>query len=308
MIDIKKVLFPTDFSDCSSQALRYAVHFAQRHRAELHLMHAIVLHDDDPHDPAHHLPDPSSIRSVLEELATERMGDIVSDHDIPDLIIKQVHRRDISAAPPIAEYARDEDIDLIVMGTHGRRGVRKFLLGSVAAEVIRMAPCSVLTVRSKSVLGPAKDFKRILVPVDFFEPSLQALSVACGFAHDSGSRLHLAHVLGDVLHPAFYNMGATRFSDLQPEILDWTKSALKTASDETGNCRKIRIDYHALEGHPAQKIVQFTRNHTTDLIVMATHGSTGLKHVLLGGTAEKVIAGADCPVLVVRASGRSLLS
>jgi nucleotide-binding universal stress UspA family protein len=307
MTNIRKILFPTDFSDCSRHALRQAVKLAKEYRAELHVMHAIVLHEDDPHDPAHHLHDPLEIRRILEELAAKRMGSLIQDHDIPDLVLTQVHRRGISAAPPIVEYAEEADIDLIVMGTHGRRGVRKLLLGSVAAEVIRMAPCSVLTVHAKGELGPAHDFKRILVPVDFFEPSIQALAVACGLANDCGSRLYLAYVLGDVLHPAFYNMGAMRLSDLQPEILHWAKSALKDLANETANCSRIRTDCYALEGHAAREIIRFTRNHPTELIVMASHGRMGIKHVLLGGTAEKVISGAECPVLVVKVSGKPLV-
>jgi nucleotide-binding universal stress UspA family protein len=114
--------------------------------------------------------------------------------------------------------------------------------------------------------------------------------------------------LGDILHPAFYTMGATRLSHLQPEILQKTKSALKDLAVETGDCGRIRIDHHAFEGHPAREILRFTRTHPTDLIVMGSHGHTGIKHILLGGTAEKVISGAACPVLVVKASGKALLS
>jgi nucleotide-binding universal stress UspA family protein len=308
MISIRKILFPTDFSDCSKSALRLAVKLAKENRAELHVMHAIVLLEDDPHDPAHHLPDPYQIRRILEELATKRMGTLVKDHDIPDLVVTRVHRRGISPAPPIVEYAEEADIDLIVMGTHGRRGVRKLLLGSVAAEVTRMAPCSVLTVPSRDDSGPAPDFRRILVPVDFSDPSIHALKVACGLANDLGSRLYLAYVLGEILHPAFYNMGARRLSDFQPEALHWAKSALKEAAENTGNCGRIRMDYFALEGHAAREIVRFIRNHPTELIVMGSHGRTGIKQVLLGGTTEKVISGAECPVLVVKESGKPLLS
>ncbi|MGD2121617.1 MAG: universal stress protein [Gemmatimonadota bacterium] len=308
MIELRNILFPTDFSECSRQALSYAAKLATEHGAELHVMHAIVLHEDDPHDPAHHLPDPQEIRNVLEKLAEKRMGALVQEHDIPDLVLTQVHRRGVSPAPPIVEYAREADVDLIVMGTHGRRGVRRLLMGSVAAEVVRMAPCSVLTVHGSRGSEPVGDFRHILMPVDFFLPSIGALGVACAFAKQYGSDLHIAHVLGDVLHPAFYNMGATRPSDLQPEILSETTSALESLLREAGNCGNIQTECHVLEGHPAREIVRFARDHTTDLIVLASHGHTGIKHVLLGGTAEKVISGVECPVLVVKVSGKPLFS
>jgi nucleotide-binding universal stress UspA family protein len=307
MLNIRKILFPTDFSDCSKEALHQAVKIAQEHGSELHLLHAIVLHTDDPHDPSHHLPDPSRIRKILEELATERMGALVRDHDIPDLVVRQIHRRDISAAPPIVEYARETDIDLIVMGTHGRRGVRKLLLGSVAAEVIRMAPCSVMTVRGKGERTYVHDMSRILAPVDFSDPGENALAVACKLAKTYGSQLQLVHVLGDILHPTFYNMGATRLSDLQPEILQSTESALEGLLDDVGDCQGAPVEFHALEGHPWREIVRFSRDHDSDLIVMATHGLSGIKHILLGSTAEKVIGAAECPVLVVKGLGESRL-
>lgn len=302
MLNIRKILFPTDFSDCSKQALRHAVELAQEHESELHLMHAIVLHDDDPHNPAYHLPNPSKIRSLLEELATERMGAFVRDQEIPNLVVKQVHRRDVSPAPPIVEYAQNEDIDLIVMGTHGRRGVRKALLGSVTAEVIRLAPCSVLTVRGKGEQVSIHDMARVLVPVDFSDPGEKALAIACDMASTYGAELQLVHVLHEVLHPAFYNMGATRISDLQPDILRNAESALKELVEGIDSDRGARAECYALEGHPGREIIRFSIDHGSDLIVMATEGLTGIKHFLLGSTAERVMAGADCPVLVVKKS------
>ena len=310
MLNIKKILFPTDFSDCSKQALRHAIKIAQEHGSELHLLHAIVLHDDDPHDPAHHLPDPSRIRGILEELATERMTALVRDHDIPDLVVKQIHVRDVSPAPAIVRYAQEESIDLIVMGTHGRRGVRKLLLGSVAAEVVRLAPCSIMTVRGKGKRMGVHDISRILVPVDFSDPGRETLPIARTLASTYGAELQLVHVLSELLHPAFYNMGVTRISDLEHDILGRTESALRELLPETDDGHGAAwapAEVHALEGHPGHEIIRFSRDHDCDLIVMATHGFTGMKHLLLGSTAEKVLAGADCPVLVVKASGRSLL-
>jgi nucleotide-binding universal stress UspA family protein len=307
MLNVRKVLFPTDFSPFSQRALPYAAHLAGKHGAELHILHAIVLHDDDPHDPAHHFPDFLEVRSVLEELANERMGTLIREHDIPDLVLKLVHRRDISAAPPIVEYAQEEDIDLVVMGTHGRRGVRKLLLGSVTNEVIRLAPCSVLTVRGEGEGSPVRETNRVLVPVDFSEPGKEALAVACNVASTLGAELQLAHVLHDVPHPPLYTKGTTRLSDMKPDIHQSTESSLEELLDETGDCQGAPAGFFALEGHPGREIVRFSRDHGSGLIVMATHGLTGIKHFLLGGIAEKVIAGAECPVLVVKASGRSLL-
>jgi len=90
MLHVRKVLFPTDFSPFSRGTLSYAAHIAGKYGAELHILHAILLHDDDPHDPARDFPDLSEVRSVLEELANERMRSLIKEHDIPDLVLKLV--------------------------------------------------------------------------------------------------------------------------------------------------------------------------------------------------------------------------
>ena len=307
MARTRKVLFPTDFSSCSKQALFHAVRFAREYRAELHVLHAIVLHEDDPHDPAHHFPDPERIRRILEELAEENMGSLVQGGAVPDVVLKLVQRRDISAAPPILEYAREEDVDLIVMGTHGRRGVRKWLLGSVANEVVRFAPCSVLTVRCKGDPVPVEPVNRILVPVDFSEYGREALRVACNIASTMGAAIQLLHVLSDGLVPPLYDLGALRLSDLQAGISNRVETSLQEQLAQVPNCEGITSSWAILEGHPGREIVEFSRDQGVDLIVIATHGLSGFKHFLLGSTTEKVIAGAECPVLVTKISGKSML-
>jgi nucleotide-binding universal stress UspA family protein len=307
MLGIQKVLFPTDFSACSHQALLHAVRVARDHRAELHVMHAIVFQEDDPHDPAHHLPDPSKIRAILEEMAEERMGDLVRQGLLPDLVLKLVQRRDVSAAPPIVEYAQEEGIDLIVMGTHGRRGFRKWLLGSVTNEVVRFAPCAVLSVRGKGDPVPVQPIQRILVPVDFSQHGQGALEVACALASTYGAEIQLIHVLPDGLHPTFYTMGATKLSDLQPGILEKVEASLAELIGKAPPCGGVSYSTKTLEGHAGREIVRFSRDHETDLIVIATHGLSGFQHLLLGSTTERVMAGAECPVLVTKASGKSLL-
>jgi nucleotide-binding universal stress UspA family protein len=205
------------------------------------------------------------------------------------------------------DYALEEDIDLIVMGTHGRRGLRKLLLGSVASEVTRLAPCSVMTVRGRGPEDSVQDFERILVPVDFSDSGTPALSVACHLASEYEAELQLVHVLAELLHPAFINLGPTNIGTLHPELLQRTMSELRELLAKTPGCEPVRAQCYGLEGHPGPEIIQFSKEHHSDLIVMAAHGLTGIKHLLLGGTAERLIAGAECPVLTVRSSGKPLL-
>jgi nucleotide-binding universal stress UspA family protein len=205
----------------------------------------------------------------------------------------------VSAAPSIVDYATETGIDLIVMGTHGRRGVRHLLVGSVTEEVVRLAPCAVLSVRMQTDPKPLSAVRNVLAPVDFSEHSRDALGVARDVAGSYGARLQLFHVWEDVLHPAFYNMGAMSIKDLQPDIEDRTIGALQELLAETPG-PAVETDFHTTEGHAAREIVDFAVENATDLIVIATHGLTGVEHFLLGSVAEKVVRRAPCPVLVVK--------
>ena len=307
MLRIRKVLFPTDFSSCSHQALFRAVRIARDYRAELHVLHAVVLFGEEPNNPELELPDLAQVRGLLEQLAEERMGSLVREGNLPDLVLKLVQRRDVSPAPPILSYAQEEDIDLIVMGTHGRRGVRKWLLGSVTNEVVRFAPCPVLTVRGKGESTPPEGLRRILAPLDFSDHGKEAVRVACALASSYGAELDVVHVLPEGLHPAFYTEWASKLSDLQPKILERVHRALEEVLEETPLCQKPGVQTHGLEGHPGREILRFARDRDVDLIVICTHGLSGIKHFLLGSTTEQVMAGADCPVLVTKADGKTLL-
>jgi nucleotide-binding universal stress UspA family protein len=299
MIQMKSVLFPTDFTSCSRQALPYALFFSRKYHAELHMMHAIVLHDDDPHNPAHHFPDTEKLHALLKETAAKQMSVEIDDNDANDLKIKQVQERGISAAPMILEYASSKDIDLIVSGTHGRRGLGHLLLGSVAEEVVRLAPCPVLTIREREEPKAMEAFERILVPVDFSNYSMQALLYAKQIAASCDARLQLLHIVEDAVYPVFYRTFSLELHGLGNQIAAKSKEALEEMFNESGG-PDVPFNIEVLTGNPPSNI-------DTDLIVIATHGLTGLEHLLIGSVAEKVVRQAPCPVFTVKAFGKSLI-
>ncbi len=148
MIQVKKILFPTNFSRHRKQALAYSLRLAKKYNAELHMFHALVLWDDDPHNPAYHFPDKEELQTRLKEAAADRMtADLVAS-DVEDIVIKQVQERGMTPAETILRYAGENDIDLIVMDTHRKRRMG-FLFSSVAEEIVRSAPCSVLALRQE---------------------------------------------------------------------------------------------------------------------------------------------------------------
>lgn len=148
MAKIENILFPTDFSECAEHALKYAIIFAQQNSAKLHLLHVVEKYVDVPlfvrlHTPASvseeaiHNAMEDEARKQLSEIA-ERVGpDIETTISVPVGIAHQ----------EIIEFAEQQKIDMIVIGTHGRTGLSHVLVGSVVERVVRLASCPVLTVR-----------------------------------------------------------------------------------------------------------------------------------------------------------------
>ena len=140
MIELKRILVPTDFSETSGAALRYGTELARRFTARLYLLHVV----ENPGEAAE-AGDPIGLFETMQAAAHERLGTLLTSQQLQEFKPERAMR--LGAAPDeIVRYAQEHEIDLIVMGTHGRRGVARVLLGSVAERIVRMAPCPVLTV------------------------------------------------------------------------------------------------------------------------------------------------------------------
>ena len=306
MLTLNRILFPTDFSPGSERALDTALALAQEFDAELHMLHAVVLHSDDPNDPAHHFPDPEEIRQRLERAADQRMESGIAARAAGDLRIQQNQRRGLSVAPTILEHALEFDPDLIVMSTHGRRGLENVLLGSVTEEVLRFANCPVLTVRSGEEAQTFPSTAPILVPVDFSEHSRQALTLARDIASTFGASVCALHVFERPIHPEIYLGGMPLDSPDFRTVEGSLREALATFVAETPG-PEVPASLHVVEGRAVPAILDFVLDSGAGLVVIATHGLTGLAHVLLGSVCEKVVRRATCPVLSVKPFGKSLL-
>ena len=306
MLTVNRILFPTDFSQGSERALDSALALAQEFGAELHMLHADVLHADDPNDPAHHFPDSEEIRKRLERTNDLRMESGIADRAADGLPVVQSNRRGMSVAPTILEHALEIDPDLIVMSTHGRRGLENVLLGSVTEEVVRFANCPVLTVRSGEGASAFPSTNPILVPVDFSEHSRQALALAREIASTFGASIHALHVFERPIHPEIYLGGMPLDSPDFHTVEGSLREALETFVRETPG-PEVATSLHVVEGRAVPAILEFVQDSEVGLVVIATHGLTGLAHVLLGSVSEKVVRRATCPVLSVNAFGKNLL-
>ena len=142
MISIQRILVPTDFSESSNLALRYGKEFAKTFGAELHLLHVI----EDTLLYGGSMPVPPVVFEEMEKTVREQFKKLVTDEEREDLKARTLSRTG-SPFVEICRYAKEENIDLIVIGTHGRGPIAHMLMGSVADRVVHKAPCPVLSVR-----------------------------------------------------------------------------------------------------------------------------------------------------------------
>jgi nucleotide-binding universal stress UspA family protein len=300
MMQLDRILMPTDFSDCANAALTHAVALARQFNAELHLLHVAVLHQDDPNRPGQAFPGFEELDRRMQEAAATRLKRLVEEHAARGLTVFEAQGRDLAAAPAILDYATEEEIDLIVLGTHGRRGLRRFLLGSVAEEVVRSAPCPVLTVRNVEEARRFQDLDLIVVPFDFSDDSARALAVAAELAATYGSRVELVHVIVPSIDlQAEVTLWAPTFDFDRADMVRRVERRLD-AEIERLNRPQVRVTPRVLDGHVASSITRHADGSKADLIVLASHGLSGLEHALLGSVAAKVIRTASCPVLTLR--------
>ncbi len=198
----------------------------------------------------------------------------------------------------ITTAASESDSDLIVIATHGYTGVEHVLLGSTAERVVRHAPCSVLSVPTQ--MGKAAPFrlKKILVPMDFSELSKAALPWATFLAERFTAEVVLLHVVEKF--PIDYLLGRELASHTIMPLMKQAEADLERAAADLAKSFGVRISAVVRAGKPHVEICEAAKMLGADLIVLTTHGYTGLKHVWLGSTAERVVRQARRPVLIVR--------
>ena len=136
MLNIRNILFPTDYSNCAAQALEHAIYLANYYRAKLHVIHVNILDREDPQNPDHHLPETTKIHEQLNGIARERMNSNLQAYvkGFREEVINMEVLRGFSAADLILQYASERDIDLIVMGTHGAKGMQKIFSNNEFAD------------------------------------------------------------------------------------------------------------------------------------------------------------------------------
>ena len=300
MPNIRKILATTDFSSESRAGVRYAVDLAEKLSASVALLHVI--------EPPSHLSGVESVviargDSEMEALARARLVTLAK-REGGDAVSITLSVRTGKPFHEINTAARESAADLIVIATHGYTGFEHVLLGSTAERVVRHAPCSVLTVPTREFpkrTGKVSSFrlKKILVPMDFSNLSKDALPWAIFLAEQFKAEVVLLHVVEKF--PIDNLLGRELMSHTIVPLMKEAKANLQRAAADLSKSIGLKISASVRDGKPHEEICAAAKSLGADLIVLTTHGYTGLKHVWLGSTAERVVRHAQRPVLVVRA-------
>lgn len=296
---IQKIVYPTDFSRCSDQALGYAAFAASLFHAELHMLHGLVLHDDDPHNPEHHFPDYQELEKKMKTGISKGMDELMGALKFQPAMALCSQRRGFDASEVILEYLHEVDADLVVMGTHGRRGPTRMLLGSVANKVVRWAHCPVLTVPEVKEPRGGDAVKTIIVPVDFSALSQRAAHSAAKLAELYKADLVLLHVVDLPAYPSFYD---TSFLAGSEEMKRKSFKALQDLSHELELEHPPTLEVRF--GGAATEILTYCETKECDLIVMGNQGLGGFRLFGLGSTAERVVRRSRTPVLTIRSKDK----
>jgi nucleotide-binding universal stress UspA family protein len=298
----RTILCPVYFDETSPAALQYARYFARQGDGVVHLLHTV------PTDELHLLrrvyrPEEGGGANVdwAEQVAKERL-EAIAREQLGGVRCDIVLRRSSDPATGILEVEKELNADLLVMATHGRTGLSHLLLGSVAEKVVRESRCPVFTTRLGEELSETEPLRTILVPVDIAERSAPVLMCARRIAEQCGSTVYPLHIVPtdetDLLLRDVYQAREGVHANLVVAERVARQKLKDLAQDYLEGVPYEPILY--VSSDPAKTILEVASDVGAHLLVMATHGFTGVFHLLLGSLTEKMMREAHCPVLAFR--------
>jgi len=285
----RKILCPIDFSAGSDQALRTAARLARSSDAELVLTHSWYVPPLAYAGEAWTLS--AELVDQLVEDSTRGLAAAVATAEELGARTTSVLQSGVPGDRIVALLAEDAAFDLAVVGTHGRTGLARVFLGSVAEQVVRHAPCSVLAARPRLEEGP---FEKILCPIDFSESAHDAVALA---ADVGGEKAEIA--LFHAVELPLFGEDPT-IADSVAELDRVTTTVIEQWAEKLRTTYRGTVTAQTRHGSAGAQILHVLEAGRYDLAVMGTHGRTGLRRALLGSVAEKTVRHANCPVLVAR--------
>lgn len=280
------ILVPLDGSSLAEEALAYAVPIAERCESKLELVRVV-----DPDAKARDVEEALAYLNALRD----RIG-----------VEARVDARRGDPSEEIIAMAGESPAAMIVMSTHGRGGIRKWISGSVADRVMRLSGAPVLMVRSGQEIPRRVDLKRIVVPVDGSETAEEAIRWAAALATGFDSELHIVRVVDT---PSLYQLaGSSTGGSIPASVFDEIVSSMtKEANDyvmrivaelqESGTSARPVV----LDGYAGEALLSYERQGAFQLVVMTTNARAGVSRVVFGSVAERILKLGRSPVLMIRA-------
>jgi nucleotide-binding universal stress UspA family protein len=301
MIEIRQILCPVDFSDHSRRALDHAIAIARWYEAKVTALHVFSPAPVAAFGPGPVVFEPIVLTAVDRDQLLADTKAFAEAEGAPGVTI-DVAVREGTTAGEILEQAASMNADLLVIGTHGRSGVERLVLGSVAEKVLRKASCPVMTVPKglpdAVPAGPVL-YRRILCPVDFSESSLRALKYAISLAQEADGQLTVLHV---VAHEFEYTPGIEYAGITVGDFLKEREDALQRQLQEVvaGAPEFCRAESLMTHGKPWREVLRVAEEKRSDLIVMGVQGRGAADLLFFGSTTQHVVREASCPVLTLR--------
>ncbi len=303
MTHIARILCPIDFSDPSRHALDYAGAIAGWYGAAMTVMH--VHQVSLPSFAVGPVVAPQALLPVVltdedRDAVLRAIDAFVAEDRAAGREIEGVVEEAVNVPAAIVAKAGSLPADMIAIGTHGRTGFDRLVLGSVTEKVLRTAPCPVLSVPPRGDGAgtlAASGLTRVVCPVDFSKASDRPLRYAASLAQQAGARLTVVHVVelvpgaDDIVVPEADAYRAARFDGAKTSMTKAISADIRQA---------CAIDEVLLAGTPYREIVRIAGEQQAGLIVMGVHGRSALERMFFGSTTQHVVRQAPCPVLTIR--------
>lgn len=285
-----RLLLSTDGSEFSEGAIREAIKLAKRCGSKLAMMSVVETN-------AEYAAIAPQLVEKEAKNAKEHLVSAAARAKAEGVEAETVIRESEDIYAAVAEEAQKRESTMIVVGRRGRKGLTRLVMGSTTARVIGHAPCSVLVVPRAAQVG----FGSIVTATDGSKYSAAAASEAIGIAKRNNSRLTIVAVVpADIAMPTDLDFAALqqqKLADQEMEAAERNARAVRDAAQEEG----VEARAFVMTGKPADAIIETARDAKADLIVVGSHGRTGLDKLLMGSVAERVIVLAPGAVLVVKA-------
>jgi nucleotide-binding universal stress UspA family protein len=286
MIRINKILCPVDFFPASKSAADYAIALAKNYEAGLIFLHVVSPMAATGYEV------PFNLADFLESMTNAANAEMKK-------LCKRAEAKGVRAEPvirtgdvdlEIRAMTKERNADFVVMGTHGRRGLERWFIGSVTERLLRRTTVPLLAIGKAGPKTAPPAIRRILVTTDFSPGTSDAIEYAFSIAQECQANVTLLHVIDDISADI-----SGRYRD---SLIQSIREKLeKLVPEEARNwCEvKTRVD----TGSPVRRILSILKTSKNDLLVMNVHGKGMLDRALLGSTAERVVRGAGIPVLLI---------